>query len=291
MKQCNNCLKLMISMLFVGSFLFNTLAQNANTIEKAIALYNQGNEAYDNGKYNDALFNFESSYRLYNHAEIAYAICQVSSLLYKFDVTEKYANLALNGAPVLSTDLKNDAWKLLKWAVEMQKSGTKYDGKADMPTPLRPSSSNPRKKLGKKVQLNGVYTIQQKVNGHYWDAYEYEEKDYTLVTRGRQNNDTQKWIIIPLGNDVYTIQQKSNHRYVDAHEYEEKDYALVTRGRQNNDTQKWIIIPRGDEVYTIQQKSNHRYVDAHESPQHDFAIVTRTAQNNDTQRWVIKKAN
>lgn len=58
---------------------------------------------------------------------------------------------------------------------------------------------------------------------------------------GGQNNDTQRWILTPLGNDVYTIRQKSSGRFMDSHEIQGKDFALVTRPAQNNDTQRWLI--------------------------------------------------
>jgi len=88
---------------------------------------------------------------------------------------------------------------------------------------------------------SAVYTIQQKSNGRFVDAHEIEGKDFALVTRTAQNNDTQRWILTPLGDNTYTIQQKSNGRFVDAHEIEGKDFALVTRTAQNNDTQRWLI--------------------------------------------------
>jgi hypothetical protein len=131
----------------------------------------------------------------------------------------------------------------------------------------------------------GEYTIQQQSNRRYVDAHEIEAKDFALVTRAAQNNDTQKWVLTPVGG-VYTIQQKSNGRFVDAHEIERKDFALVTRTAQNNDTQRWVLTRLGG-PYTIQQRSNSRYVDAHDSAENDFALVTRTAQNNDNQRWTV----
>jgi hypothetical protein len=90
--------------------------------------------------------------------------------------------------------------------------------------------------------MRGVYTIQQKSTGRFVDAHEIVEKDFAIVTRPEQNNDTQKWILNPLGDNTFTIQQKSSGRFVDAHEIEEKDFALVTRPAQNNDTQRWIIL-------------------------------------------------
>jgi hypothetical protein len=138
--------------------------------------------------------------------------------------------------------------------------------------------------------LGGVYTIQQACNGRYVDAYTYTaaSHEYNLVTRAAQDDDTQKWIITPLGNNVYTIQQKYNNRYVDAYTYTaaSHEYNLVTRPAQNDDTQKWIITPSDNNVYTIQQKYNNRYVDAY-TDSHDYDLVTRSAQNDNTQKWII----
>ena len=133
-----------------------------------------------------------------------------------------------------------------------------------------------------------IYTIQQKSNGRFVDAHEIEGKDFGMVTRPAQNNDTQRWVIIPLGNNTYTMQQKSNGRFVDAHEIQQKDFAVVTRPQQHNNTQRWVFNPLGNDEYTIKQLSSGRFLDAHEIEPKDFAIVTRPAQNNDTQRWVIK---
>jgi hypothetical protein len=133
----------------------------------------------------------------------------------------------------------------------------------------------------------GVYTIQQKSNGRFVDAHEYEGKDFALVTRTAQSNDTQRWILRPVGG-IYTIQQKSNGRFVDAHEYEEKDFALVTRTAQDNDTQRWILTYLGDNTYTIQQKSNGRFVDVHlPGDNKDFGVVTRGEENDDSQKWIL----
>lgn len=136
----------------------------------------------------------------------------------------------------------------------------------------------------------GLYTIQQKSNERFVDAYEGSEKDFALVTRTAQNNRTQQWIIIPVGG-VFTIQQESTGRFVDAHQDAGKDFALVTRPPQNNDTQKWVLNRFGGSykggVYTMREKNNGRFADAHEHSGKDFALVTRTAQDNDTQRWTV----
>lgn len=138
---------------------------------------------------------------------------------------------------------------------------------------------------------SGVYTIQQKSSKRFMDAHELEEKDFALVTRSAQNNDTQRWVLTLLGNHIYTIRQLSNGRFVDAYETEEKDFALVSRTAEMNDSQAWIIKRIDTNTYTIQQKSNGRYVDAHEVNEKDFAVVTRNTQNNDSQKWIIKSLN
>ena len=84
-------------------------------------------------------------------------------------------------------------------------------------------------------------TIQQQSNNRFLDAHDTAANDFRLVTRTAQNNDTQIWILTPLGNNTFTLQQKSNSQFMDAHEIESKDFALVTRTAQNNNTQRWIV--------------------------------------------------
>ena len=258
MKSCDNGWKLLITLLLVGLFLSRLNAQNANDIEKAEELYNKGNVELDSKKYEDALTNFKKSYSLYKHSEIAFAICLVYSLQKKYELAERYAILALDGNPMLNENLEKNALELLKLAKKKQKpnepDGLEFSATSDKPViKLSPKNS-------KDQQLTGVYTIQQKSNNRYWDAHEYKQKGFALVTRPLQNNDTQKWIIKPVSYNVYTIQQKSNHRYVDAYKSHKDDYALMTQPFQNNDTQKWIIRSLGDNEYIIQQMSNRRYV-------------------------------
>lgn len=135
---------------------------------------------------------------------------------------------------------------------------------------------------------SGLYTIQQKSGNRYMDAHEVSTHDYSVVTRGWQNNDTQRWTL-SLKGWVYTIQQKSNDRFVDAHESGSADYSVVTRTAQNNDTQRWVFLSSLGGSYTIQQLSNGRFVDAHESSSNDYSVVTRGRQNNDTQRWIVTR--
>ena len=131
----------------------------------------------------------------------------------------------------------------------------------------------------------GTYTIQQKVNDRYLDAYGTSSSDYRAATRTIQKNDSQKWIIKRLSGDEYTIQQKVNDRYLDAYETSSSDYRAATRTIQKNDSQKWIIKRLSGDEYTIQQKVNDRYLDAYEN--NSFDVVTRTAQNNDSQKWIL----
>lgn len=102
--------------------------------------------------------------------------------------------------------------------------------------------------VGFGLKFQGVYTIQQKRNGRYVDAYT-NKKDFALITRpgrdyvpkdGHEFFVPPTWVITPVG-DAYTIQQKKSRRFIDAHEIAEKDFALVTRPAQNDDTQRWII--------------------------------------------------
>ena len=136
------------------------------------------------------------------------------------------------------------------------------------------------------VLAAGTYTIRQKSNGRFLDAHEIADKDFRLVTRPAQNNDTQRWQLAPVGA-VYVIRQKSNGRFLDAHENAANDFGLVTRPPQSDATQRWVVLPSSDGSSTIRQLSNGRFVDAHEIADKDFALVTRTAQNNDTQRWLL----
>ena len=88
--------------------------------------------------------------------------------------------------------------------------------------------------------LPATTTIRQKSNGRFLDAHEIAGKDFRLVTRAAQNNDTQRWVLLPVG-DSFTIQQLSNGRFVDAYDSAENDFSVVTRPAKNNDAQHWIL--------------------------------------------------
>ncbi len=134
--------------------------------------------------------------------------------------------------------------------------------------------------------LQGLYTIQQRSSNRFLDAFQSEGNDFSAVTRTAQNNNTQRWILTPVGS-VYTIQQRSSNRFLDAFQSEGNDFSAVTRTLQNNDTQKWVFMHENNSLstYTIQQLSSDRFLDAHQSG--NFSAVTRTIQNNDTQRWIL----
>jgi hypothetical protein len=63
--------------------------------------------------------------------------------------------------------------------------------------PFCPVCSQAIRQVFQPFALNGVFTIQQKSNGRFLDAHEISEKDFAVVTRNQQNNDTQRWVILP----------------------------------------------------------------------------------------------
>ncbi|MEZ5427634.1 MAG: trypsin-like serine protease [Pyrinomonadaceae bacterium] len=132
------------------------------------------------------------------------------------------------------------------------------------------------------------YRIQQLSSKRFVDAHEESTNDFNVVTRTKQNNDSQVWTFISVGNNRYRIRQKNTRRYLDAHEISSQDYRLVTRPRQNNNTQEWIVNHLGRGQFTLQQASNSRFVDAHEHRGEDYRVVTRPRQRNETQKWLLK---
>mmetsp|Transcript_156069 Transcript_156069/g.291222 ORF Transcript_156069/g.291222 Transcript_156069/m.291222 type:complete len:419 (-) Transcript_156069:56-1312(-) len=90
--------------------------------------------------------------------------------------------------------------------------------------------------------LDGEYTLQQKSNMRFLDAYEDDANNYAVVTRAAQGDDSQKWLLKATGDGTYTIQQKVNMRFLDAYqEVDNNNYAVVTRPAQGDDSQKWVI--------------------------------------------------
>jgi len=137
---------------------------------------------------------------------------------------------------------------------------------------------------------SGVFSIRQQSSARFLDAHEYSAKDFAIVTRPSQSNDTQRWIVRPVGA-VYTLRQRSNGRWVDAHEHSGADFRVVTREQQNNDTQRWVIMFLGAGEYTIRQVSSGRFLDAHASASRDHSMVTRPGSSSDAQRWLIRASD
>ncbi len=141
----------------------------------------------------------------------------------------------------------------------------------------------------------GTYTIQHKSNGRYLDAHETSSKDYGVVTRPKQNNDTQKWFIMNDAerSNVYRILQISSLRYLDAyHNKPGKDFKVVTRPEQDNNTQKWIITKLYyNNSYRIEALGTRKFMDAYVQSSKDYRAVTRRFQSNKTQEWILKKVD
>ena len=139
----------------------------------------------------------------------------------------------------------------------------------------------------------GVVTIRQASSGRLLDAHQILSEDFRLVTRPEQGNETQRWLLAPVGT-VYVIRHKSSGRFLDAYQsgFEgDDDFRLVTRDPSLDDaTQRWIVVPAGDGTVTIRQLSTNRFVDAHEIAERDFEAVTRPAPPDGTQRWVLGAA-
>jgi hypothetical protein len=121
----------------------------------------------------------------------------------------------------------------------------------------------------------------------FLDAHEISSKDYNVVTRPIQHDNTQLWFITDKGNGMFTILQLSSGRYLDAHEIAGLDYRVVTRPQQNNSTQLWRLQNIGGDYHTIQQVSSGRYLDFHYSSALDFQAVTRPANSGGSQQWRV----
>lgn len=73
------------------------------------------------------------------------------------------------------------------------------------------------------------------------DAYEIESLDFRVVTCTRQDNNTQRWCLNPVGGDLFTIHQLSSGRVLEAYSTAAKDVQVVTRPRSGNARQVWEI--------------------------------------------------
>ena len=149
----------------------------------------------------------------------------------------------------------------------------------------------------------------------FLDAHEIPQRDFNVVTRPLQSNNTQHWRLTKVGGNVHTIVQVSSGRFLDAHEIAEHNHDLegrgeflrrylrcgaklgsfrksglpslnfrvVTRPQQNNDTQRWRLFDFGGGFFTIQQVSSGRFLEA--TLDGDFQVVTRPASGSDQQTW------
>ena len=124
----------------------------------------------------------------------------------------------------------------------------------------------------------------------YLDAHEIEEKDYQVVTRPLQTDDTQKWVLTDIGHGVYTIMQVSSGRFLNAYPLESADFRVVTRSAQTDTSQNWLLNDVGGGLFTIRQVSTGQFLDAYELSSQDFTAVTRPWKNADEQRWRIVNA-
>ena len=101
----------------------------------------------------------------------------------------------------------------------------------------------------------------------FLDAHEISQKDFNVVTRAFQNNNTQQWRLTNVGGNVHTIQQ----------------VRVVTRPQQNNDTQRWRLFDFGGGFFTVQQVSSGRFLEA--LLDGDFQVVTRPGSGSNQQTW------
>jgi hypothetical protein len=127
-------------------------------------------------------------------------------------------------------------------------------------------AANPR-----KVRLQGGGL-------RFLDAWDIPQRDFNVVTREFQNNNTQRWWLTNVGGNVHTIQQVSSGRFLDAHEISSLNFRVVTRPLQCNDTQRWRLLDFGGGFFQIQQVSNGRFLEA--TLDGDFQVVTGSAAND-----------
>lgn len=133
-----------------------------------------------------------------------------------------------------------------------------------------------------------IVTIVQAVGPRFLDAHEIAQRDFNVVTRSPQNNNTQHWFLIQSQGNLYRIRHVSSGRYLDAHEIPSLDYRVVTRPRQENNTQLWRLLDYGGAFFTIQQISSGRFLEAYLSETKDFQAITRPERRGDNlQIWRI----
>jgi hypothetical protein len=67
-----------------------------------------------------------------------------------------------------------------------------------------------------------VVTLVQDVGPRFLDAHEIPQRDFNVVTRSPQNNDTQRWVLTQVQGTLYRIKQVSSGRFLDVHEIESR---------------------------------------------------------------------
>jgi len=136
----------------------------------------------------------------------------------------------------------------------------------------------------KTVALDGIVRLQG--GGiRFLDAHEIAERDFNVVTRSFQNNNTQHWRLTNVGGNIHTIQQVSSGRFLDAHEVASQGFRVVTRPQQNNDTQRWRLFNFGGGFHTVQQVSSGRFLVA--TLDGDFLVVTTPSPDSNQHIWRV----
>ena len=88
-----------------------------------------------------------------------------------------------------------------------------------------------------------IVTIVQQASGRFLDAHEIPSLDFRVVTRPRQENNTQLWHfnIISSGQG-FTLRQASSGRFLDAYLSETKDFQVVTRPEKPGNNAQFCIF-------------------------------------------------
>lgn len=74
------------------------------------------------------------------------------------------------------------------------------------------------------------------------DAHEIPALDFRVVTRPRQENNTQLWRLFDVGGNFFEIQQDSSKRFLEAYLSPTNDFQAVTRPERFGDNaQLWRI--------------------------------------------------
>ena len=64
-----------------------------------------------------------------------------------------------------------------------------------------------------------------------------------MVTRPSQADDSQLWILEPVGPGTFTVRQLRTTRFLDAFGSAANQFRVVTRTAQNDSSQQWVFEP------------------------------------------------